>query len=151
MTKIDRVKTKLMYNEPLNALHYVKLKDDSKEQREKIKAHNGTQLFNKFLKEHPNVRLVEKPYVDCNYYTKSLDDRCGHRFMCQRIEDGGIDMIVVDDIDELGSSYADSMYVDSSLHVLDMVVYDVSTGILHDNMESQLLEHILFMFAGLDF
>lgn len=145
MNNMDKAATKLENNEPLNVLHYVRLKHDSKERRKKILADNGTYLSKKFLKEHPNVKLMERPFIDCEYSTRNMMDRNEYVNMCGRLQVGDIDMVILDDIDELASSFADCISANDYLKEFGIVVYDISTEKMYSNLENQMLEHTIYM------
>lgn len=136
MSIMELVKNKLENEEPITAVHYVRLKESSKERRNEIIAGNGTKICQSYLDTFPNIVLVEKPYVDCNSSTRNLEDRKGLVQMAIRLERGDVKLVLVDDIHEIASSYADALSAQEMLfNRLGIIVLDMKEGTVYGSVE----------------
>lgn len=144
MKTIEIIQNKLCNGEPINAVQYVRLEQSSNERKRKIKDDNGTSICKKYLDKHPNIVLAEKPYVDCNFLTRNLDDRDELAQMIERLGAKDVDLVLVDDIYELTSSFADSVTTGEIMfRCLDIVVLDMKSGTLYDSTEKFKCEIVL--------
>lgn len=131
MSTLELVKNKLADGEPIDAVQYVRLEHFSEKRRDKIVANHGTKRCKNFLAEHPNIKLVEEPYVDCNFTRRTPSDRKGLMQMFMRLSDGDVKLVLVDDINELVSSSENAisiLYFFSEM--LDVVLLDMKNGVL---------------------
>ena len=133
MTDREKVLDKINNGKPVKAIQYVRLEHDSKLQRNNIWANNGTDLCRAFLAEHPNVALVEYPYVDCRYSTRNLRDRMGWVAMQCHLDDEDIDMVIVDDMHDMISSIADALETSFLFERPGLVVYEAKSMTLYDS------------------
>lgn len=125
MNKYNEVMKKVQNKEPIKAVHYVKLEHDSDKCRARIMKGNGTKLCRDFLKENQNISLVEAPYIDCEFSTRNLGNRVGFANLYMRLGCGDIDVILVDDIHEICSSFADTLTTVQMYDNLGAIIYDI--------------------------
>lgn len=138
MKKLNQIKCRLESGKPIRVLNYVRMERHSEERKKQIIANGGTETCREFLKKHPNIRMAEKPYVDCNYSTRNIGDRIEWSNMSSRFTWKDIDAVIVDDIFELTSSFADAITMQDNFDVDGMIVYDIRHGIFYDSADKQI-------------
>lgn len=131
MNKYNEVMKKVKNKESIKAVHYVKLERDSDKCRARIMAGNGTKLCRNFLKENPNISLMEAPHIDCEFSTRNLGNRVGFANLYMRLGYGDIDVILVDDIREICSSFADTLTTVQMYDDLGAIIYDIKGGSIY--------------------
>lgn len=134
MSTLETVANKLKKGEAISAVQYVRLEHFSEKKRDRIMSDNGTRICRNILNENPNITLAEKPYIDRNFSTRDLADREELVKMFIRLEEGDINLVLVDDIHELASSFADAITTEDTLFGdFDVVVLDLKHGVLYDS------------------
>ena len=144
MSTLETVANKLKKGEAISAVQYVRLEHFSEKKRDRIMADNGTRICRNILNENPNITLAEKPYIDRNFSTRDLADREELVKMFIRLEAGDVNLVLVDDIHELASGYAEAMTTEDILFgCFDVVVLDMKHGILYDSAVEFMKEYYL--------
>ncbi|MCM1222749.1 MAG: recombinase family protein [Lachnospiraceae bacterium] len=136
MSILKTVKKQLKNGEHINAVQYVRLEKSSKNREDKIIANNGTNICKEYLIHHPNICLVEKPYIDYKSIFKERADRKDFLRMLARLKDRNLNLVLVNDIYEFASSPLDIMATQYEMfEKLDVVVLDMKNDILYDSLE----------------
>lgn len=136
MSILETVKKQLKNGEHVNAVQYVRLEKSSKNREDKVIANNGTKICKEYLANHPNVCLVEKPYIDYKSIFRERADRKAFLRMLVRLKDRNVNLVLVNDIYELASSPLDIMVTQGEMfEKLDVVVLDMKNNILYDSFK----------------
>lgn len=124
VTIVEIIQKKLCNGDPINAVQYVRLEQFSEKRRDQIAA-DGTEACRKFLDENPNIILKEKPYIDYDFSTLDFQARKNLMKMQSRLVEGDVELMLVDDMQELLSSYADAIMLGYLFDNFDGVVLDL--------------------------
>ena len=125
MSTLELVKNKLADGEPIDAVQYVRLEHFSEKRRDQIAADHGTEVCRRFLDENPNIILKEEPYLDYDFSTLDFQARKNLMKMQNRLVEGDVKLMLVDDMQELLSSYADAIMLGYLFDNFNGVVLDL--------------------------
>lgn len=125
---------KLNNGEAVKAVYYKRVGNDLKKLEDRVGLQKMSSLCRVFLKQKPNITLVGEPYIDFRYDTGNLDDRRGFCNMYIELDRAGdINLLIVDDIFDLVSSFKDLYSVERLFRMPDIIVYDLSHMELYDS------------------
>lgn len=127
------IRTKMETGETVYALNYARTSTDSDEQKDSCD--NQVAMCNIYLKRYPNVKLVEKPYIDKGISGKSDLGRGSFADMLERIKQGDIDLIIVKTKARLCRSKALATMLEEMMRDYKFSILTLSDGQIYDSAD----------------
>ncbi len=129
----ESIRMKMETGETVNALNYARTSTDKDEQKDSCD--NQVAMCNIYLKRYPNVKLVEKPYVDKGISGKSNLGRDAFADMLERIKEGDIDLIIVKTKARLCRSKALATMLEEMMRDYKFSILTLSDGQIYDSAD----------------
>lgn len=127
------IKIRMESGEKVTALNYARTSTDSDEQKDSCG--NQVAMCNIYLKRYPNIKLVEKPYVDQGISGKSDIGRGAFEEMLERIKQGDIDLIIVKTKARLCRSKALATMLEEMMRDYKFSILTLSDGQIYDSTD----------------
>lgn len=137
MSVLETVSNKLKNGEVVNAVQYVRIEHFSERERDRILSDHGTKLCRNFLDGHPNITLVEEPYIDYGFRLLDSCPRDDLMKMLRRLNGGDVELVLIDDLHTLASSHADTLMLGYLFGDLDVAVLDMKCMDFYDLAEEE--------------
>ncbi len=127
------IKIRMEMGERVTALNYARTSTDNDEQKDSCD--NQVAMCNIYLKRYPNIKLVEKPYVDKGISGKSDIGRGAFEEMLERIKQGDIDLIIVKTKARLCRSKALATMLEEMMRDYKFSILTLSDGQIYDSAD----------------